>query len=54
MHALNPTPNHITETHTLTCTQKSTLPSTAYPCKPQQAQTVLIQSAVTTVTLGED
>lgn len=42
------------KTHTHTHTQQCTLPSTTYPCKPQQAQTALIQSAVTTVTLGEE
>lgn len=51
-HALSPTPNPFTETHTHT--KKSALPSTANPCEPQQAQTVLIQSAITTVALGED
>lgn len=42
------------ERHTHTQTQQCTRPSTTYPCKPQQAQTALIQSAVTTVTLGEE
>lgn len=36
-----------------TYTKKRTLPSLAYPCKLQQARTAQIQSATTTVTLGE-
>lgn len=41
-----------TRAHTQTHRKKNRFPSTAYFCKPLQARTALIQSAITTVTLG--